>query len=111
MQGIRFCKEVFWGFYKDLNHRAQKKLEWTLGLVRDLPVIPSKYFKSIKGVNGLYEIRVKADNKALRIFCCLEKNNQIVLFNGFVKKSNKTPKREIHKAMNLRMEYYNEKED
>ena len=48
----------------------QKKIEWTLGLVRDLKIIPSKYFKSITGTQGLFEIRVQYGNDAYRIFCC-----------------------------------------
>ncbi len=106
-----FFKDVFWDFYRSLNQSAQKKIEWTLGLVRDLPVIPMKYFKSIKGVKGLYEIRVQVGNNAYRIFCCLDREKKILLLNGFVKKSNRTPKKEILKAIRLKLEYFNEKGD
>jgi len=52
-------KKYFWDFYRKLNPGAQRKIEWTLGLVRDLKVIPVKYFKSISGTQGLFEIRVQ----------------------------------------------------
>jgi len=104
-----FYKGVFWNFYRSLNQISQKKLEWTLGLVRDLPVIPKNYFKSIEGVKGLYEIRVQVGNNTFRIFCCFDKEKKIVLFNGFIKKSNRTPAKEIHKAVGLKKEYFNEK--
>jgi len=98
--------EFFWDFYRRLNPRAQKKVEWTLGLVRDLEVIPSNYFKSIQGAPGLFEIRIQSGNDAYRIFCFLIESRSIVLLNGFVKKSNRTPKREIEKAIKLKTAYY-----
>jgi phage-related protein len=104
-------KEFFWDFYGKLNRGAQKKIEWTLGLVRDLKFIPSKYFKSITGTHGLFEIRVQYGNDAYRIFCCLSESRCVVLLNGFRKKSNRTPKREIEKAVKLKTDYFNEKRD
>jgi phage-related protein len=102
---IEVYDEFFWEFYRRLDSRAQKKVEWTLALIRDLKVIPSKYFKSIHGSPGLFEIRVQSGNDAYRIFCSLNESRCIVLLNGFVKKSNKTPKREIEKAIKLKTAY------
>jgi phage-related protein len=108
---IEVFKEYFWDFYMNLNSGTQKKVEWTLGLVRDLRIIPSKYFKSIKGTHGLYEIRVQFENDAYRIFCFLNESRRVVLLNGFVKKSNRTPKKEIDKAIRLKFDYTYEKKD
>lgn len=36
--------------------------------------------------------------------------NIVILFNGFQKKSQKTPKKEIDKAMNLKNQYYADKQ-
>ncbi|HRB68129.1 MAG TPA: type II toxin-antitoxin system RelE/ParE family toxin [Chitinophagales bacterium] len=44
-----------------------------------------------------------------RIFCCFDKGNLVVLFNGFQKKTQKTPKKEIDLALKLKDEYFNEK--
>ncbi|MCP4311377.1 MAG: type II toxin-antitoxin system RelE/ParE family toxin [Bacteroidetes bacterium] len=104
-------KDFFLDFYRSLNRPAQNKIEWTLGLVRDLPVIPEKYFKSIQGVKGLFEIRIQFSNDAYRIFCCLNESQCVVLLNGFKKKSNRTPKREIVKAVKLKAEYFYERRD
>ena len=41
-----------------------------------------------------------------RIFCCFDEGNIIVLFNGFQKKSRKTPKKEITKALKIKDEYF-----
>lgn len=42
-------------------------------------------------------------------FCCFDQGNLVVLFNGFQKKSQKTPKKEIDKAMRIKQEYFEHK--
>lgn len=110
-RGIIVHKEYFWDFYRSLNKSGQRKTEWTLGLVRDLPVIPEKYFKSIKGTKGLFEIRIQSGNDAYRVFCCFNDSRGVVLLNGFKKKSNRTPMKEIARAVKLKGEYYYERRD
>lgn len=61
------------------------------------------------GTDGLYEIRVEFESNIYRIFCCFDKGNLVVLFNGFQKKSQKTPKTEIALALKLKEEYFNAK--
>ncbi len=39
----------------------------------------------MKGTDGLYEIRVEFESNIYRIFCCFDKGNLVVLFNGFLK--------------------------
>lgn len=63
--------------------------------------------KYVKDTDGLYEIRIEVDADIYRIFCCFDKDNIVVLFNGFQKKSQKTPRREIKLAMKLKKEYFN----
>lgn len=61
--------------------------------------IPSDFLRSIKGVSGLYEIRIEDNGNIYRIFCCFDQGNLVVLFNAFQKKkTQKTPKDEIDKA-------------
>jgi len=73
-----------------------------------LPKIPSKFFKHIEGVNGLFELRLSWDGKAYRIFCFFDKGNKIILCNGFIKKDQKTPNQEINKAKKIKEEYQDE---
>lgn len=44
-----------------------------------------------------------------RIFCCFDQSRLVVLFNGFQKKTQKTPKSEIEKAEKLKAEYFEQK--
>ena len=60
--------------------------------------VPAKFFKSIEGIKGLFEIRIEYESNIYRIFCCFDKGNLVVLFNGFQKKTQKTPTKELNKA-------------
>lgn len=61
------------------------------------------------GYEGLFEIRIEYQSNIFRIFCCFDHGQLIVLFNGFQKKSQKTPKTEIERAMKLKTEYFENK--
>jgi phage-related protein len=54
----------------------------------------------LKGTKGLYEIRVEVGNNIYRIFSFFDKGNIVVLGNAFQKKTQKTPKQELEKALN-----------
>ena len=73
-----------------------------------LEKIPETYLKHIENTDGLYEIRVKQGSDIFRIFCFFDKGKLIVLANGFQKKEQKTPKKEIEKALKIKKEYENE---
>ncbi|WP_461206066.1 type II toxin-antitoxin system RelE/ParE family toxin [Clostridium sp. DL1XJH146] len=63
--------------------------------------------KPIKGKNnkGIYELRVKFSSDISRIFYFTYTGNIFVLLNGFVKKTNKTPEREIERARKYKEDY------
>ena len=44
-----------------------------------------------------------------RVFFIFDEGNIVLLFNGFQKKSQKTPRKEIEQAKKLKIEYYAEK--
>ncbi len=72
--------------------------------------IPEKFFKHLEGTDGLYEIRVRTGGNIYRIFCCFDEGQLVILFNGFQKKTDKTPRSEIRKAMEIQNQYYANKE-
>lgn len=71
------------------------------------PELREPYTKPIKGTKnkGLYELRVKFSNDISRIFYFTYRDNTFVLLNGFVKKSQKLPDREIEKARKYKADY------
>lgn len=71
--------------------------------------VPAKFFRSLKDIDGLYEIRVEMHSNIYRTFCCLDKGKIVVLFNSFQKKTQKTPKDEIAKAQAIMKEYITSK--
>jgi phage-related protein len=78
------------------------------GVKEDLEKIPETNFKHITGTDGLYEIRVNSGKNTFRIFCFFSGVKLIVLMNSFQKKTQKTPKSEIQKAIKLKEEYEQE---
>lgn len=102
-------KNYFPSFYEKQPDNVQTKIEWVLNLIRVTKQIPEKYFKHLEGTKSLYEVRVEVVGNIYRIFCFFDKGNLVVLGNGFQKKTQKTPKQEIDRALKIMEEYQNEK--
>ena len=78
-------------------------------MIEELQKIPETYLKHIENTDGLYEIRVQFGRNIFRIFCFFDQEQLVVLAHGFQKKTQKTPKKEIEKALKIMEEYENEK--
>jgi len=104
-----FYKNYFEIFFILQNNRVKEKILWTIRLIEDVEVVPSIYLKSISGTNGIYEIRIQTGSDIFRIFCFFDKAHIIVIGHGFQKKTQKTPKNEIIKAIQIKLDYENEK--
>ncbi len=57
--------------------------------------------------DGLFEIRAKADEGIGRAFFCTLVGRKIVILHGFIKKTDKTPKRELDIARARQKEVLN----
>ena len=99
----------FWDFYYAQKSEVQDKIDWVIGLIRAVRVVPEKFFKHLAGTEGLFEIRIRVGTDIYRIFCFFDEGKLIILLNGFRKKTDKTPKNEIEKAGRLKLKYYEEK--
>ncbi len=55
--------------------------------------------------NGLFELRIKFASDISRIFYFFVVDNKIILTNGFVKKTMRTPKSEIELALKYKADY------
>ena len=98
-------------YYKDffdaLDERTQEKVLYGLLLLKTQDRIPAKFVKFIK--DGLYELRIEWQGNIYRLFFCYDEGQIVILFNGFQKKTQKTPEKEINKALKLKKEYYERK--
>jgi phage-related protein len=106
---IVFFGNHFLDFYLEQDKRTKEKIDFVLDLIRNVERVPIKFLKYLEGTNGLYEIKIITQTKSLRIFCFFDEGKLVVLINGFVKKTNKTPKKEIEMGNKLKQEYFTEK--
>ena len=104
-------KNNFIEFYKSQDSKVQLKIEYVLDLVRFESRVPKKFFKFLENTDGIYEVRVITTFKSIRILCFMDKGSLVVLSNCFVKKTQKTPKKEIKLAEKLKEQYFIEKEN
>jgi putative addiction module killer protein len=102
---------AFRDYYKDfmnsLSNEEQNKVRKSLLILENEEKIPYHYIKYIR--DGIYEFRVNYGNNEFRLFYIYDGNTIVVLFNGFKKKTQKTPQKEIEKAIKLKKDYYGQK--
>ena len=88
--------------------KSKANFVWTLDLVEELQRVPETYLKHIENTDGLYEMRVQLGTDIFRIFCFFDRGQVVVLVNGFQKKTQRTPKKEIELALKIKAEYESE---
>ncbi len=102
-------KSYFEDFLEKQNPKVRAKIAWTLKLIEEIQQIPESYLKHIEGTDGLYEVRAQQGSDIFRVFSFFDAGKLIVLANRFQKKTQKTPKKEIDKALKIKAEYYENK--
>lgn len=105
---VIFYKNYFQDFFLKQRSKVQNKIIWTIELIEELPRISEFYLKHIENTNGLFEVRVQNGHSIFRIFCIFDQGKVVVLMNGFQKKSQKTPTKEIELALKIKKEYETE---
>ena len=99
----------FLDFYEQQDSKTKEKIDYVLDLVKHVRQVPIKFLKHLEGTDGLYEIRVSASNKIIRIFCFFDSGRLVILTNCFIKKTQKTPRKELKMALRLMQEYIDSK--
>lgn len=99
----------FSDFLKQQPQKIQNKIFKIIEAIETLERVPGNYLKAIAGTNGLFEARISLFSNTWRVFYFFDEGKLVVLLNGFTKKMQKTPKREIEKALRLMKKYYDEK--
>lgn len=94
-------------FMSSLKEKEQEKIQYGLLLLKTQDRLPTKFVKLIK--DGLYELRTEYNSNIYRIFFIFDDGQIVVLFNGFQKKTQKTPQSEIEKALKIKEAYYGDK--
>jgi phage-related protein len=100
-------KNYFLDFISTLSKDVSKKIFYSIDMIKTQERISKKFAKHIK--EGLYELRAEYEGNIYRVFFCFDEGNIVILCNGFQKKTQKTPEREIKQAIKLENEYYENK--
>jgi hypothetical protein len=100
-----YKSDAFNKFYASLNKRTQQKVDYVLQIIREEEVISTKFIKRL-GDTEFYEMRISTDNEYRTITLALNSDSfieatEVLLLNGFVKKSNSDYPSQIIKARNI----------
>ena len=91
-------------FLLSLNPKIRAKMVNTISILQDngyeLREPYSKYLSE-----GIFELRAKVGSDITRVMYFFYINKHIILTNGFIKKTQKTPAGEIEKAKKCRADY------
>ena len=103
---IIFHGDYFTDFYNELDRKVKVKVTHVLELIKQVDRVPDKFLSPMTGYEGLFEVKIEYESNIYRVFCCFDEGKLVVLFNAVQKKIQKTPKKEIEKAMRLKNEYF-----
>lgn len=91
-------------FLDSLDNKMRAKALYSLSILSEYGnALREPYSKALG--DGLFELRVKFASDITRIFYFFVVDNTIVLTNGFVKKTMKTPQNKVNKARNYKADY------
>ena len=101
IRNILFSEE-FELYYNNLESRIKEKYNYALNIIRTQRVVNKKFVKHLENTD-FYELRISVGNEYRVILFTIDHENfieaeQILLLNGFMKKSTKDYKKEIQKA-------------
>ncbi|MFR4519353.1 MAG: type II toxin-antitoxin system RelE/ParE family toxin [Fusobacterium sp.] len=91
-------------FLLSLDNKMQKKAFGQLNILKEYGrTLREPYSKYIK--DGIFELRIQFASDISRIFYFFYIGDKIVLTNGFIKKTQKTPQKEIEKALEYKKDF------
>ena len=100
-------KHYYRDFMNTLTDSEKRKIYYVLDLLATEHRISKKFVTYIR--DSIYELRAEYASNIFRIFFIFDEGQIVVLFNGFQKKTQKTPESEIKQAIRLKNEYYDSK--
>lgn len=99
--------EHYHNFMQSLGDKEKLKMKYVVSLLETGDRMPVKFIKFIR--DGVYELRMEYNSNIYRLFFIFDEGNVVILFNGFQKKSQKTPANELERVFMLKKEYYDQK--
>lgn len=96
-------------FLDSLSGKEAQKVVWVFKLIEEFENVPKRYFKKLVNTEDIWEVRVDGRDKTYRILGFFDGNKIVVLNHAFIKKTQKTPKRNIEIAENRKRDYIRRK--
>jgi phage-related protein len=95
----------FDAFFERLPSEVQEKMLYALTVISDIKVVSTKLIKKLVGTE-FYELRISMKNEYRVILLAVDSDSfiesgQVLLLNGFVKKSTKDYRKEVDKARRI----------
>lgn len=87
-------------FLNDLDNKTLAKVFRLIDLLEQEGTLPFPHARKMQGHSNLWELRILSSRGAVRVFYVYYEKGRIVFVSGFMKKSQKTPQREIERALN-----------
>ena len=92
-------------FYSLMPTNVQSKIKYAMNIIAEIKVVNTKLVKKLVDTD-FYELRISVGNEYRVILFTIDHENfieaeQIILLNGFMKKSTKDYKRELEKAQQI----------
>ena len=101
---ISAYKSYFKDFIGTLSEEEARKVFYVIDMLKTQERVNAKFVKYLR--DEIFELRAEHGGNIFRVFFIFDNGNVVILFNGFQKKSQKTPEKEINKAIQLKKEYY-----
>lgn len=98
-------------FIDGLTDKQAQKVAWVLKLIEDMDIIPARYWKKLTNTDDIWEARIQFGGNIFRILGFENGGEFVVLTNGFAKKTQKTPRREIELAEQRKKIYLKEESE
>lgn len=96
-------------FILSLDTKMQVKMFSTLELLEAKgPQLREPFSKPL--TDGIFEVRAQQGNNISRVLYFFVVDKKVILTNGFIKKTRKTPQAEIEKALRYRNDYQQREE-
>ena len=97
--------EEYDAFYASLQEKVQEKLDYILNILIQHKVVNTKFVKKLKNTD-YYELRISVDCEYRVLLFSIDQENiieasQVVILNGFIKKSTKDYKKQLAIAASI----------
>ena len=94
-------KNYFRDFIQSLTDAEARKVFYVIDMLKTQERVNAKFVKYLR--EEIFELRAEQGGNIFRVFFIFDEGNVVMLFNGFQKKTQKTPEKEINKAIQLKI--------